>query len=263
MSKVQPCFVTGSGLATAWANVLTTLQDRHHSEVAPLFLRIESLEGGDDGEDASLRGALDAVLLKEGKSGIETVANTIFPERRWKASGGDRHLLFRDFLRAYPRLIKIDTSNRKGTYFGRLIEPAHDVPEGQLERIIQLYNSHSGVVKMKLQAAIFRADLDHERSARPSFPCMQQVSFLPHEKYLSLNAFYASQQLVTKAYGNYLGLLRLGRFMASQMGLTLDSVNVFVGVAKVGEVSQASKEFAALVASAIACTKSEERSVIG
>ena len=37
-----------------------------------------------------------------------------------------------------------------------------------------------------------------------------------------MTGFYATQHIVEKAYGNYLGLCRLGQFMAHEMGLRLD-----------------------------------------
>jgi len=61
---------------------------------------------------------------------------------------------------------------------------------------------------------------------------MQQISFTPHGGALEVNAFYASQQFLLKGYGNYLGLLRLGTFMADQMGLTFSAANVLVGIAQ-------------------------------
>ena len=41
---------------------------------------------------------------------------------------------------------------------------------------------------------------------------------------LEVMAFYANQILLEKAYGNYLGLYRLGQFMAGEMGLKLTGV---------------------------------------
>ena len=49
-------------------------------------------------------------------------------------------------------------------------------------------------------------------------------------KRLRLTRFYATQQLFVKAYGNYLGLFRLGAFVASETGLTLSKVSCFVNV---------------------------------
>ena len=34
-----------------------------------------------------------------------------------------------------------------------------------------------------------------------------------------MTGFYATQYVVERAYGNYLGLCRLGEFMAHEMGL--------------------------------------------
>ncbi len=55
------------------------------------------------------------------------------------------------------------------------------------------------------------------------------------DKTLVLNAFYATQQILSKAYGNYLGLCNLGHFMAYEMGLTFERMNCFVGVEKLDE----------------------------
>lgn len=86
------------------------------------------------------------------------------------------------------------------------------------------------------QASIFDPGRDHVRNAQLSFPCLQHVSFVPQGETLTLNAFYATQQLLNKAYGNYLGLCRLGNFMADEMGLTFSRMNCFVGVAKLENI---------------------------
>jgi hypothetical protein len=50
------------------------------------------------------------------------------------------------------------------------------------------------------------------------------VAFNPTDGKLEVTGFYALQHHVPKAYGNYLGLCWLGRFMAKQMGLQLSQV---------------------------------------
>ena len=52
---------------------------------------------------------------------------------------------------------------------------------------------------------------------------------------LSLNAFYATQQLFVKAYGNWLGLCRLGTFVAGQTGLRFAELNCFAGIQKMDD----------------------------
>lgn len=53
-----------------------------------------------------------------------------------------------------------------------------------------------------------------------------------------MTGFYAKQLHVEKAYGNYLGLYELGRFMAKQMGLKLTQV---VCIASCLELSELKK----------------------
>jgi hypothetical protein len=53
-----------------------------------------------------------------------------------------------------------------------------------------------------------------------------------HSGTLGLNAFYATQQLFVKAYGNWLGLARLGVFLAHEMGLRFDRLTCFAGIEK-------------------------------
>ena len=61
------------------------------------------------------------------------------------------------------------------------------------------------------------------------------------------NAFYATQQLFEKAYGNYLGLAQLGSFMAQQMGEKPARLNVFVGVAKLEGIAKTDERLVAII----------------
>jgi hypothetical protein len=242
--------IAGFGLAESWSKAFLELLHAPSHEVSPLFLRIAAADGNHLlNEDPGLRAALDALLATNDKyKSVDTIANTIFPQTRWLIAGQNRSEFFAKYNRDYPRIKRLDIQNRKGTYFGRMVEPIAGVPEGQLEHIIGIYSRLPSAVRMKLQLSIFDPIRDHERGARPSFPCMQQISFAPHDATLDVNAFYASQQFLLKGYGNYLGLTRLGQFMASQMGLQLRSVNVFAGIAKI-DVSRSS-EFRKLIATA-------------
>jgi hypothetical protein len=101
-----------------------------------------------------------------------------------------------------------------------------------------------------LQATTFDPGRDHVASAQLGFPCLQQVSFEPTAAGLVVNAFYATQQIFDKAYGNYLGLAQLGAFMAHEMGTLLVRMNVMVGVAKLERITKSDSDFAPLVAAA-------------
>ena len=79
---------------------------------------------------------------------------------------------------------------------------------------------------------------------------LQQISFEPTATGLVVNAFYATQQIFDKAYGNYLGVAQLGAFMAHEMGMPLARLNVMVGVAKLERIAKSDPDFAPLVAAA-------------
>lgn len=76
------------------------------------------------------------------------------------------------------------------------------------------------------------------------------MSFDPTATGLVTNAFYATQQIFDKAYGNYLGLAQLGAFMAHEMGMPLARLNIVVGIAKLERITKTDSNFAPLVAAA-------------
>lgn len=84
------------------------------------------------------------------------------------------------------------------------------------------------------QAALFDPRRDHTNQAQLPFPCLQHLTFVPNfkDRTIILNAFYATQQIFVKGYGNYLGLARLGAFLASQTQLSLERVVCYAGIAK-------------------------------
>lgn len=131
-------------------------------------------------------------------------------------------------------------ANNKGVYFRRLTaytpldQPKSRPPINQLEHIIETYKSgnhrHSA-----LQASIFDPTRDHTNSRQRGFPCLQQVAFGVSDDTLEVTGFYALQHHVPKAYGNYLGLCWLGRFMAKQMALRLAQITCIASSLKLGD----------------------------
>ncbi len=109
----------------------------------------------------------------------------------------------------------------------------------QLEHVIAAYNE--GLHRRSaLQVAIFDPGEDHTRQRQRGFPCIQQVGFAKvGETGLVVTAYLPMQYIFERAYGNYLGLSRLGQFVAHEIGLELKMVQCFVGVASRGDVSKA------------------------
>jgi hypothetical protein len=108
---------------------------------------------------------------------------------------------------------------------------------------------------------VFDPARDHVADAQLQFPCLQHVSFEPTKQGLVVNAFYATQQLFVKAYGNYLGIAQLGAFMAHEMKTKLLRMNVVVGVAKFERISKSDPDLQPLVAAARANVSPQHRAV--
>jgi hypothetical protein len=204
---------------------------------------------GEVEEDSDIRRPLDNILDRVGMQKIQTVANTIFPQSLWRRAKGDRTRFFGDYIENLPSYVAMEPhKNRGGLYFGRLIafdlnhrtgERLNYIPAGlipangnQLEFVIQ-HCKPSTRISM-LQTSVFDPARDHSAAAQLGFPCLQHVTFVPNfsNGTLALNAFYATQQLFAKGYGNYLGLARLGIFIAAEVGLALERVTCFIGVEK-------------------------------
>ena len=248
-----PTVIDDTNLSRAWARLLLQVLDGAGTEVAPLILSLSGFaESGQAVEDAAVRRALDELLMRKGRIVVENVAFTIFPQRLWKMSGGDRARLFARYCATFRRWQAINRkANGRGLYFERMVRYGRGPCDGnQLEWILSQFNSRRGVRRSMLQATTFDPGRDHVASAQLGFPCLQQVSFEPTAAGLVTNAFYATQQIFDKAYGNYLGLVQLGAFMAREMGMPLARLNVMVGVAKLERINKSDADLDPLVAAA-------------
>jgi hypothetical protein len=248
-----PVMINDNNLSRAWSRLLLAVLDGAGTEVSPLVL---SVTGFDDKgvvpEDLAVRRALDQLLKRKSRRNVEDVAFTIFPQRVWEMSRGDRTRLFALCRATFPRRQAMNKkANGRGLYFERMVMYGRGPCDGnQLEWILSQYGSRAGVRRSMLQAATFDPGRDHIASAQLGFPCLQQVSFEPTAAGLVVNAFYATQQIFDKAYGNYLGLAQLGAFMAHEMDMPLARLNVMVGVAKLERITKSDRDFAPLIVAA-------------
>jgi hypothetical protein len=252
MSKNQvahataPTLIEAPTISQAWARMAVHIADHKGRVISPLILSVAN--GTADSmliEDAILRGALDALLKERDDYPIDIVAFTIFPQRYLDMSKGARKEFFELYRETFPRLQAMNPRlNGRGLYFERLtMFDGAPCNGNQLEWIIQQYLGRDQVRTSMFQAAIFDPRRDHTAAAQLPFPCLQHVSFIPTEEGLVLNAFYATQQVLRKSYGNYLGLIHLGRFMAREMKLDFVRFNAFVGVAKLDDIGKTSEKF--------------------
>ena len=250
LGSMAPVMIDESNLSRAWARAILHVQEHAGTDIVPLIVSISAFD--DERvvqEDPALRAALDDLLRKTDNWDVETVAFTIFPNQIWKIAAGDRARLFSLYRDTVPRYRAMNkTNNGRGLYFERMTMYGAGPCDGnQLEFIISQQLSRTGVRRSMLQTAVFDPGRDHVTSAQLGFPCLQHVTFVPMKAGLVVNAFYATQQLFDKAYGNYLGLARLGAFMAHEMRLPLVRLNVFAGVAKLERIAKTDAGLTAIV----------------
>ncbi|HEY2051617.1 MAG TPA: hypothetical protein VGH03_19935 [Caulobacteraceae bacterium] len=232
----SPVTIEADNLSVGWGLVLDALATPGVSRLAPLTLTITGFDKlGVAAETPEIREAVDRFLAAQGKRDSENVAWTIFPQRDWEIADGDRDLFFEVYIESFQRVQAFNPrNNKRGSYFQRLVDlNGGGRGPNQLKWLLDDYDQHPRARRTsKFQATTFDPTRDYSSTGQLEFPCLQQVSFTFEDGGLQLNAFYATQQIARKAYGNYLGLSRLGAFVAGQMKLRFEQLNVFVGVAK-------------------------------
>ena len=217
--------IVDSNISSAWARAFLKVVEA--GEISPLVVVVEGLDGSAPTEIPKIRSALDREMAEQlGGLSCETVASTIFPTSLWNPEM-DRNELYERYRKIYGR-VKKHSRNRYGVYFQRLIgfgwDASFDNGVNQLEHIIQTWQ-RGNRRRSALQAAIVDPRKDHTHQPLRGFPCLQQVAFARDGKDgLSITGFYATQYMFERAYGNYLGLFHLGRFMAREMGLNLTKI---------------------------------------
>jgi hypothetical protein len=230
--KAAPYVISETNLSHAWARVLWHVTKLPGPNIKPLLVSITGF-GADGGpqEDDVVRKSLGNFLAENNEWSVEIVAFTIFPQRYYLVSGGDRQEFYQICADALPYLKATNpTVNARGFYFERLMNFGRGaINDNQLEFILSEYDAERKRTSA-LQASIFDPARDQTRQPYQSFPCLQTVSFVPTDEGLVVNAFYAMQYLIQRGYGNFLGLAHLGAFMAREMKLPMAQLNVVAGV---------------------------------
>ena len=261
MSANTPEVIDERNLSHAWARAFLTMMDRSDRELAPLTISITGF---------------DASLAEQDKYSSAVSGLTIFPYKYWDREGRPEcRKLSEWYLRQYlPRLKARDRLNKKGTYFERMIayhgvkqhdEQDEDVVKNQLQHIIDIWNRDRGngtrPRQSALQVACFDPAKDHTGSTRSGFPCLQQVSFAyGHRGEIVVSAYYPTQYIYDRAYGNYLGLCHLGHFMACEMGLQIARLNCFIAHPELGGVNKgALTELVAVVRDCLSINRTEPK----
>ena len=231
----SPHLIEDINLSSAWIRALNNIVKSPGIEITPLIVSLTGFE-----ESKSIRETLDLYLQQKDFGSVRTVSETIFPDSLYQFVARDRYKLYEEYELNIQRIKKIDSSNSHGTYFERLI--AYDGDEKKINQLEIIINSlKDGNIKRrsKLQASIFDPRKDHTNGVFQGFPCLQHVTFYQSENGgLILNSFYAIQYLFRRAYGNWLGLINLGKFIANELQMEFERLNCFVGVEHLDELTK-------------------------
>ena len=235
-----PTLIENHNISQSWIEVLKRYGDISGKELSPLVLTITDFE-----EDISLRELLDNHLSIHQKQSIQTVSETIFPLSLSRLFKNNRHELYEEYKSNFKRIKKLDLNgrnprNRRGTYFQRLIDfPGTNGGINQLENIIESIQDNKNNRRSRYQASTFDPNSDKLDGPYLGFPCLQHITFyVTEENGLVLNSFYAVQHLYEKAYGNWLGLVNLGKFVAEELGISFERFNCFISIEKLDSLSK-------------------------
>lgn len=241
-------------ISEAWLSTLEYVQQAGGQQVNVLTTVTEPPAA----ESGHVRAVVDDLLTHGHRNGtaiqpVDTVANTIFPASLYQDPGYgwspdlDRAAAQRldeaaeNLYTAYGEMLDLlctANGNSSGTYFGRMVSWPGKKPGGvnQLaDRIRYLRgNYRNGVLTQNVaDIAVGGEALEGARDAladvgiqtyaatdrrQRGFPCLVHIDLTLASGRLSMLAVYRHQYLITKAYGNLLGLARLHGFICQQTG---------------------------------------------
>ena len=263
---------SAESLSEAWLRALEAAAGSAGGRVVNLVMTVTDPAAD---EVQLIRGGLDRHLRHLDTQSVDTVAETVFPrslytrpcvdwapdlpQGRADEIDGYAEDLYADYSSMLP-LLRTCHSNRLGTYFSRMISWPGREPGGmnQLDLLIQRLRQ----VRTRGQATVNTLDVDlsadsqdpamlfggaqvYAASDRRSrgFPCLVHLDFSLLNGILHCAAVYRHHYLVTKAYGNLLGLSWLMEFICRQTGFKMGELVVLAGLADSKDLPR-SKELA-------------------
>lgn len=214
--------VSGENVSSAWLAAVSHLLGEPTADCSNLAVAIRNptLEVG------GIRRELEAFreeALREGRKvppAVDSVAGTIFPAAFYRTSARDPEAHLYEMERKIRHVVRKHPQNRHGTYFERLVAyPVADEREfNQLHHVLE--RLRSAVRNGRRKGNQFELSLFHpERDPYPvGFPCLSHVSVTLRAGVLDATAIYRNQYYVERAYGNFIGLGNLLRFLATESG---------------------------------------------
>lgn len=198
---------------------------------------------------------------------VDTVANTIFPRSLYRTPGfrwapdlpdgqatahDDAAAALYDAYDAMLPMLRTVPVNMRGTYFGRMIDwPTRKNGERTNQLVDRIEVLRRARRSRHLRSNIADIAIAGDAEGGPltddpevglqvfaatdkriySFPCLVHVDLSVHGGKLHLLAVYRHWYVITKGYGNLLGLSDLQAFLCDQTGYPLGELVVVAGMA--------------------------------
>lgn len=247
--------IAGRDLSSAWVDVLEEVNASAGGTATNVMVAIAAPQ---DGHQATVTDVVDRALRSRDSHGVFTVANTLFPVAlyndpgfRWApelpvtaigqldAAAED---LYSAYLESLPTLQRV-RANQAGTYFSRMISWPGKTSTGtnQLARRIRaLRGEHAqGRATSNASDIAIAGEADDAGGVLEEyavsdvrtrgFPCLVHVDISVRAGKLSLLAVYRHWHLITRGYGNLIGLARLQEFLCQQTGYQPGELAVAAG----------------------------------
>lgn len=248
-----------ANLSEAWVNVLQAMNAEPSGTATNVMITVKNPAEPDLPD---VRAVLDATLQARERQRVNTVASTLFPSAFYADPGFDwspelpqsavdaldaaAEGLYREYLEILPSLRRVK-ANQNGTYFSRMIAWPGKAGHGinQLAQRVHYFRSarsngqgtHNAsdiAVAGDAELPPISAGLQEYAASdkrQIGFPCLVHIDLSAHNGALALTAVYRHWHLVTRAYGNLVGLARLQAFLAQQSGFAIGELVVVAGYA--------------------------------
>jgi len=229
-------FVEKENVSTAWVEGLDRLLAAGGEAV-----NLTVVIGDPTTEVPAVRAVVDAFIderrrARRGVERVSTVANTIFPESLYIQRLGEAAEAHLYEMERRGRAVN-RRRNSYGTYFERMVAwPVWPSKGRAVETFNQLDQAVTRLRSLR-ERGIHRGNQFEIGLASPAehgiampvvvpgrdtltmgFPCLSHVSLSLHDRAVHMTAIYRNHDFIKRAYGNYVGLGRLLRFVAQQSG---------------------------------------------
>lgn len=207
MIEKGPFVVKESSISLAWLRAIKILLE-NKKEVFNLIVQIKRPKFSNDDIYKNYAKICSKYNLKL----VRDISYTIFPDTLYiKNSKGRMKKLFKNYARIYPR---IKTS--WGTYFHRLV--SWEFSKGydfinQLEKVINNLKKRQKIYKSAYFMVLCTPGNNFDRPI--GAPCLHYLALQiePSVREINLLAVYRNHFFIQRAYGNYIGLSYLLKFI--------------------------------------------------